>query len=95
MKILSRENLNHLLDFGYAKCGKAYSKDLAVFENGDVAIQIIIDPYGTEEEIILNVSIDGIEITEERERYFCEEYHVDIWILADEIQLLRNLDIME
>ena len=95
MKIVSRENLNHLLDFGYAKSGKAYSKDLAVFENGDVVIQIIIDPYGTDDEIILNVSIDGIEITEERERYFCEEYHIDIWTLMDEIELLKNLDIIE
>ena len=95
MKIHSRENLHRLLENGYQKIYKAYSKDLAVFENGDVYIQIIIDPYHVEEEVILNTCIDGFKLNDEDEGRFSEEYHIDIWTLADEIQLLRNLDIIE
>ena len=94
MKIKSRVYLDLLLSHGYAKSGKAYSKELASFKDGDVVIQIIVDPYYVEEEVILNICLDGIDIADE-EGYFLKEYHVDIWILEDEIQLLRNLDIME
>ena len=94
MKIVDRKNLHRLLDFGYTKCGRAYRKNLVSFENGDVVIQIIINPYRTDDEVILNTYLDGIEITGERELYFCEEYHINALVLMREIQLLQDLEII-
>lgn len=90
MKLLNKENLHILLNCGYQKKGKAYSKVLKAFDD-EVDFEIILCPYHVSDEVIFNVYMGGIDLNQHDKDYFFREYSIDIWNIMIEIDFLRDL----